>query len=312
MLARRFGQAGECVFSASQIDTFGQCPWRFFAQYVLGLTPLAEPQRELEAVGAGIFCHNVLYDLMTDLAGRHGLPVRLNQIAAGELRSRLADAIACESAKVESQKPPYPVLWQIQKRQMAEYLMRYLGQMHKSSAATAGSLHFELTFGIENSGTGPRDPLSADGSVTIDTPAGAIALRGRVDRVDLIEIQGRTSLMIVDYKTGRLSSPGDIASGRNLQLPLYSMAVEKLLHRPCLGGSFHQIGKDAGKAVDFWPYAIKDGLLKPNDKFADQWGQAIAALGRNIEAIRLGRFDLQPDAIDLPVFPSPQGSQVAT
>jgi ATP-dependent helicase/nuclease subunit B len=294
VLTRRFGQAGQCVFSASQLDTFGQCPWRFFAQYVLGLVPLDEPQRQLQAIGAGIFCHNVLYDLMTDLAKRHGRPVRLHQTSLDELASLLNDAIEAQSAKVEAQHPPYPILWQIQKRQMSEHLMQYLGQMHKSSAVLAGSLHFELTFGLEDKGYQPRDPSSVDTSITIDTPAGPIALRGRVDRVDQIEVDGKTSLMIVDYKTGRLSSPGDITAGRNLQLPLYSMAVEKLLQRHCIGGSFHQIGAQAGKVVNFWPYAIKDGLLKPNDKFADQWERALAVLGRNIQAIRLGQFDLQP------------------
>jgi len=40
-LARAFGP--EAVFSASQLNAFGLCPWQFFGTYVLHLAPLAEP-----------------------------------------------------------------------------------------------------------------------------------------------------------------------------------------------------------------------------------------------------------------------------
>jgi hypothetical protein len=55
---------------------------------------------------------------------------------------------------------------------------------------------------------------------------GALALRGRVDRVDV----GDGFFSIVDYKTGS-SGPGlkEIREGTSLQIPLYLHAVEHLL-----------------------------------------------------------------------------------
>ncbi|HAU37258.1 MAG TPA: hypothetical protein DCX07_06025, partial [Phycisphaerales bacterium] len=58
-LAARFGPRH--VFSASQLSAYGQCPWQFFAAYVLDLRPLEAPARRMEAVALGVFCHNVLF-----------------------------------------------------------------------------------------------------------------------------------------------------------------------------------------------------------------------------------------------------------
>lgn len=300
-LARQFGASGGEALSASQINTFGQCPWLFFASYVLKLAPLQEPQRQLEAVAWGIFCHNVLYRLMSRLGQLHGLPVSLVQVDAAEMEAELDLAIAAESARVESVAPPYPALWQLQRQQMARQLRAYLSELRQSPWGRLASMHFELTFGLDAHGGEPRDPASVTNSVMVDTPAGPIALRGKIDRVDVLEVGGKRSLLIVDYKTGRLPSPGDITSGRNLQAPLYSMAAEKLLERECAGGAFHQVGQDAGRITSFCSLTARKGQIIENEKFAQQWQDALDALGRHIDSIRAGRFDLEPSG-DCPSY----------
>ena len=73
---------------------------------------------------------------------------------------------------------------------------------------------------------GPRDPHSASTAFTIGEDEQVVRLFGKIDRID------RTAdsyFIIYDYKTGHPPRVSDIARGLNLQLPLYLLAVEKLL-----------------------------------------------------------------------------------
>jgi len=90
-LAQRFSD--EAVFSARRLDTFGQCPWRFFAQYVLDLVDLPQPRRMLEPTGRGLFCHDVLCRAYRLLGERFGLPVRLASIDEADVLAALDDAV---------------------------------------------------------------------------------------------------------------------------------------------------------------------------------------------------------------------------
>jgi ATP-dependent helicase/nuclease subunit A len=88
----------------------------------------------------------------------------------------------------------------------------------------------EWSFGDEPDPS--NDPKSTDKPLEIALPGGkTIAVRGRVDRVDLAE--DRPDAAVVDYKTGRAKTPRvlvrEIGEGRHLQLPIYARAVDALL-----------------------------------------------------------------------------------
>ena len=53
---------------------------------------------------------------------------------------------------------------------------------------------------------------------------------GRIDRVDVGQVDGRTVFSVIDYKTGRSPSLKEeqIASGERLQLPIYVAAAQAL------------------------------------------------------------------------------------
>jgi DNA helicase-2/ATP-dependent DNA helicase PcrA len=55
-----------------------------------------------------------------------------------------------------------------------------------------------------------------------------VSFGGKIDRIDLIgSIDGEREVKIIDYKTGKVKSKGDIK--KDLQLPLYAIAAEKTL-----------------------------------------------------------------------------------
>ena len=102
--------------------------------------------------------------------------------------------------------------------------------------------NFELAFGLETSHGEPSDAMSSPEPVEIKTPAGMIRLRGKIDRVDRTP-DGRFA--IYDYKTGQVPSVADIGRGLHLQIPLYLLAAENLLHdqglRQGTAGAYYQL-----------------------------------------------------------------------
>ena len=285
----------QTVFSAGQLDAYGQCPWQHFAAYVLRLAPLAEPQRRLEPQTRGVFCHDVLFRLMRSLAERAGGPVRLADVNEANLAAVLDEAVGAEAGRVDARHPPYPALWRIQLAQMRRDLWEYLLRARSADGLDARSLHFELAFGRELDDAEGHDPASRADPVTVTTPAGDLRLRGRIDRVDRVRAGEVEGLLVVDYKTGRLPTDADMAAGRNLQMPLYAKAVEAMLGAPSVGGAFHRVGATRGSQERYFA-AIKParGGFQADDGYDDRLADALATVARFVGAMAAGRFDALP------------------
>ncbi len=302
-LQRRYGNGA--VFSPSQLNIYGQCPWWFFGTYVLGLEPLVEPHRRLEPVARGIFCHNVLYRTMTALRDKCGGKFRLGELDESQIADALDKAVADEAQVVEARQPPYPVLWDIQRRQMHREIGDYL--QRQRSDAVGLSAHFELGFDAARPSGGPGEPVlddaSTDSPVEVQIPDfGPVLIRGKIDRVDYIGPEPQRRAIVIDYKTGRLPSAADIRSGRALQLVLYSAAVEKILHVKSMGGAFHRIAPGPRANETCFAVGYKHGnKTLDEDSYAALYRRVLAGVGRFVSGIRTGRFDLLPSG-DCPAY----------
>jgi len=285
----------ETVFSPSQFNTFGQCPWQYFARYVLKLAPLDQPARRLEAQPRGLFCHSVLQGVMTQLQDKLNGPVRLLDVDESHLLEVLDEQTAIAARQVEDRHPPYPALWEIQKVQMHRQLREYLLRQRANQDLAPAHLHFELGFAPRSDRTTPLDPASHAEPLIVETSAGPVQIRGVIDRVDRVRFEDAEALLVVDYKTGRLPSAKDIQTGRNLQLPIYAAATMQMLGQRCLGGAFHRIAEtDAAKDSYFAAMKLHGGKLIPNARFPDQYEAAMENIGQFVAAMSEGRFDVQP------------------
>ncbi len=283
-LASRFGSA---VFSAHQLNTYGQCPWQFFARYVLHLEPLTEPQRHLEPVTRGQFVHNVLFLLMSRLRDHKGGPFCLGDCTEEELCEALAQAVETAGGNYTTTRVAYPMLWEIQTQQMHADLRRVLLRQRQNNPQVR-HLYFELDFGTERENSQACDPASRHQTVDIQTPAGTVRLCGRIDRVDEVAAGSEPALRVVDYKTGQLPNQKDIEAGRSLQLPLYTEVVEQWFHRRCVGGVFEQVLN--GKDVCFPPRTARGD----DRDFAQRRTDILRRIGQCIEGMVGGRFDALP------------------
>ena len=286
-LKRRYPE--QVVFSASSLNAFGQCPWRYFAKYVLGLEPLAVPQRMLQPTSRGQFVHNVLFTTLKRLFDATGEPVLPSDIDDDKMIETLQGAVSELSEPLEA-AAPYPALWRIQRDQMHAQMRSYLLSL-KNAIPLGRCGHFELAFGLQGAPGEPVDEMSSPDAVVVKTGAGDIRLRGKIDRVDRID---ENTLMVVDYKTGALPSASDIADGRNLQLPLYSAAAAEILQGESSGGAFHRIGSGRSKKTLDFSNDTSDRSIAKLGGYDEVNKAAMQSVADFVTAMSEGAFDLLP------------------
>ena len=211
-------------FSATQLELYGRCPFRFFAQELLNLQPLRDPEDDDSALKRGNLVHRTLYRFYAT----HG--------EAAERAENLAENIVelrRQGRQVAEEMRLMGFFWERELERLLGsddgeregVLPRFL-RLQAAAANPAIPTHFELSFG-SYPGMGERDRQSTTTPYAIDDPeTGAeVRLSGKIDRIDRTA-DGR--FVIFDYKTGRRPSVADIDTGLNLQLPLYLLAAESL------------------------------------------------------------------------------------
>ncbi len=181
------------TFSVSQLSQLGQCPYRWFASYVLGLAADEEHLFETDALTIGSLYHNVL-----DRALRTLLDSRDPEPQAS-LAAELPAAFAAVERSLGQEQLDLRELpgWHIARRE-------HLARLQKAVAST------EFWAG---------EPVSSEQSFDCDWRG--LRMRGRIDRIDRSE----DGLTLIDIKTGSYVGKVQDAEGNlkvDLQLPVYS------------------------------------------------------------------------------------------
>jgi ATP-dependent helicase/DNAse subunit B len=212
------------VFSASELETYANCPFQYFAGRVLKLTEMEEPQERLDALNLGNLYHRILYLYFKEYfpgnwEGDLEEYERGLKEAAGRVFSRFTGAISLPEG-----------LWELYQEEILFNIKEIIRKEWEEKGFTPAFL--ELGFGLgvnleEEGGFNYPEP------VEIDTPSGVVSFRGKIDRIDLST--DRKKALIWDYKFGdRQGSYKKMVEGFNLQLPLYILISSKLL--PLISG----------------------------------------------------------------------------
>ena len=224
-LAADFGP-GRATFSASQLDTLALCPYKYFLKYILRLDA-SDDRDELDedALTRGRLIHEALERL-------HVAIYASEPEAAGSLPDRVRAAIEPTLGQVleardEAGSDVEAGLRRIEEERLRRTARRYARQFDEYHQKLPGvtPVRFEDKFG-----QGDQPPLQ------IGDDASGIALQGIIDRIDLYERDGQLYFRIIDYKTGSPPSSDDVAAGVALQLPLYALAVQRVLFGATVGG----------------------------------------------------------------------------
>lgn len=216
-----------CLFSTTQLEKYAECPFKFFAEIVLRLSepPSDKPDEELTNLERGIILHRVLFLFYREWTDKKKVPFT-DEKSADEAARRLI-----EIAEVELKALPYnDLFWDAEKEELLsslkDFAQKEMGFFEKQGQYIPK--FFEVVFGDVNLTQGSIDPISTKIPYTIKEESGDIALRGKIDR---IEVCG-DSFAVVDYKSGKKTKQlCDVREGTSLQLAIYLLAAKAILEK---------------------------------------------------------------------------------
>ncbi len=213
------------TFSVSALESYAFCPMQYFLQRILGLEEEEPPEQNISAREKGALIHRILFKFYTYL--------RENKATdkPWEFRSQLF-AIA---EKEFDQLPYEGLLWRIEKEallgaEMQQGLLDRFLESERSFLSGSGYIpqFFELAFGPAAADQ-TCDPSSKRQPVELSKDGKKLYLTGKIDRIDT-DVKGQA--IILDYKLSTNTKGRrlpDMISGLSLQLPVYALAVTKIL-----------------------------------------------------------------------------------
>jgi ATP-dependent helicase/nuclease subunit B len=220
-------------FSATQLERYATCPFRFLLSEVLHLEPNDPIEPEIDPRRRGLSLHRVLADLHRSPAG----PRSSAQPDGAELIEVLRRLVATQFA-VAAELPAYERALQAAELNFAERFVELYSQQWEEYLAAVGDgwdelpapRFVELAFGDVPNWDEPtpsdKTPLPF---VTFGTPDSPVRVRGRIDRIDVGRRGGREAFSVIDYKTrsGPRFMLADVELGRALQLAIYASAARR-------------------------------------------------------------------------------------
>jgi ATP-dependent helicase/nuclease subunit B len=268
----------ERTWSASQFGELGTCGYRFFARRLVGLEPIEPIEDGADARAVGSVVHGILEAVYRVVQAR-GL--RIAPEHAHEARAIAAEICDRMLADAPDTYHFRAALWA---DDSAVLRRRILRAVH---ADFTGTLWSSRSNGLQPP-EGPRtvEALEADFHVGLDAGrAGRLRVRGRFDRIDRVNAE-RPSWLIVDYKTGsRRILPAETRSGRNYQMLVYLWAARQRFGQPDaarLRGEYWHITGDV-KAAGKLSFAEEQDVLD----------DGLAALGEQVARARTGDFSAE-------------------
>jgi ATP-dependent helicase/nuclease subunit B len=202
--------------SVSRLEEFAQCPFRFFVHS--GLRAEERKVFELDARERGSFQHEVLKQFHEQLTAEGRRWRDLTPAAArnrvGQIASELAPGYRDGLLRADDQGRFTARMLGGWLQDFVEMLVTWMHGQYEFDPAVA-----ELEFGFSAGGAPSWDLALGDGH--------QLALRGRIDRIDLFrETADRAWCVVVDYKSGhRKLDRILLEQGVQLQLPAYLAAA---------------------------------------------------------------------------------------
>ncbi len=205
--------------SATRLRSFAQCPYRHFARYVLGLRQRKE--FKFEPLDLGGFYHKVLDGWLKQLKAQgqslaDAPDERLVDVVRQQVRLLVeTDAFVSNFA---SHSPHNAFIIHDAAAVLEECVLAIAEMTRAGGFEPAFS---ELSFGEPNQG---RTSL---GTLEIALDDGRVlSLSGKIDRLDVANIDGKETAIIFDYKRRPSSFRfQELYHGLDMQLPIYMLAA---------------------------------------------------------------------------------------
>jgi len=314
-------------FSVSVLDSYASCPFKYFMNYIVRLSQEKDYDNVLSSQEWGNLIHKVLYLFYTELQNEE------NDIKI-KVEAKKSDLPIIKTVELDKEKHNYYLdkLNKITKNEMSKFhidnkFFALQKEMVFSDEIRMGILElllnneyykqekdwkfrpglFEFSFGIYTN-------YSSENQIENVELSPKLKIRGKIDRVDFAKSENGLECLIVDYKssTGSVPSNSDIFKGHGFQIPLYMLAIEKILKENydvdinLMGGYYYSLKPkydDKKKSLD----CMKPSLISQNFDSKDYFSKSkikkdirevlndSLAYAENIaENIRKGKFPVEP------------------
>jgi ATP-dependent helicase/nuclease subunit B len=201
----RIGSHDLRIWSVSALETYLGCPFRFFAQHILRLEEEPDDEEVMDPRRQGKLLHDVFETFFAEWqAGGRGAITPGNLKEAHEAFTAVVDRVLLDLPDAEAGLERTRLLGSSVAAGLGEAVLRM--EAERPVPVVERMLEYPL-----------------EGAFSIATAAGlrTITLRGRADRLDLLE---DGTFRLIDYKLGR---PPE--RSRALQLPIYGVCAEQTL-----------------------------------------------------------------------------------
>ena len=327
---RRAFATHRAVFSVTELESYGRCPFQYFLRHVLRLRP--EPDG-IASNAQGTLLHAVLHRYFAgkreEGKGKREDSTPNTQHPTPNTREALQRILSDMLAQESLDAGPHQK--QMTHRLLADALDGFASREERFQTQFGMQpAHFELTFGVgtrsdwedeeerqigrseEVSGENTAsawlyDPASCAEPLLLNVVDGGppVAICGTLDRVDFDSTGTRA--LVLDYKLGRPPTFGEIQRGQSLQMPLYLLAMERVFNKvgavACYDSAqergrrrFHR--SEHVSARQFAPVTpLEDGTsVTPLNRaqYADLLKTAEATAVRLARAITAGNIDATP------------------
>jgi ATP-dependent helicase/DNAse subunit B len=280
------------LWSASQFNEYGTCPYRFFARRLLKLEEFKEPEEGLDVLQFGSLVHDILENTYRQigterLAIRPDNQARALEILDAQLKSRLVGAPGRYKFRKTRlwEQEQYEIRTRLERLIRADFsddspIAKAIARLAKNEDSESPLIRLQgqdrYTFAQELA-------FSGTDSLILDGPAGPVKAQGKIDRVDVIG----SAAIVLDYKTGaHRFSVGDMVEGRNLQMMLYLFAADKLL----------SVAEDMTPAAGMFWHIGQRSTSGEVSAAAPEIGEAREHLHERILEGRAGNFASQPSS----------------
>ncbi|HTD48530.1 MAG TPA: PD-(D/E)XK nuclease family protein, partial [bacterium] len=243
------------TLAATQLETYGLCPFKFFGERILGVREIEEPEavETITPLDRGALLHDILDRFFSQLVRDGLVPVRAEGLDECRRRLRtIADEVCAAFEK--SGAVGYRFMWEVER---ARILTDLEGVLSFELAEPPGFVpaYFEARFGPTPAWVTPP-PGSMPRPLELPVDGRPMRFTGFIDRIDLDQ---RGAARVIDYKTGMVygEKSDQFRGGQSLQLPLYIRAADAMLAHHGIAARtsdafyYYATGKGGYKRVGF-------------------------------------------------------------
>ncbi|WP_130806366.1 PD-(D/E)XK nuclease family protein [Senegalia massiliensis] len=266
------------TFSITSLETYGQCPMKYFFKYVLNINE-EEKEKDFDNRDKGNIYHMVLAEFYSRYKNKIYDYID-NKIVEIKNIEDIVTKILIRIVKNELQIKNINKMWNLRIEFMKKVILEFLYQdLNRLKEKQIYPKFFEYKFGYKE-------------DFILETEYFNVKLLGKIDRIDIKD----EKIIIYDYKTSQGLKLKDIEKGTSLQLPIYLMAMKKRGYEILSGG--YIVLNDKKYINILAKKESKDILGEKKTLNEEKWQDIIEItkdkINRYIHGIKSGDFFVKP------------------